>query len=62
MRRMRELTAEKPEADPTAGAGPPHRRAASDAFGGVGAFVAAPDMARTPAVDRAIKSGAEADR
>ena len=60
MRRMRELTAAKPDADAGVEATP--QRTAGSAFGGLGAFVAAPDMTRTPAVDRAVKSAAEADQ
>jgi hypothetical protein len=62
MRRMKELSGARPNvAAPAAGHSPqdgrkPDAAPDADAFGGLVAVVPAPDMARTPAVERAIQS------
>ncbi|WP_113888439.1 hypothetical protein [Roseiarcus fermentans] len=66
MRRMRELSGGAPDAPAQADGGKlPEKRqpptaADADAFGGLAAVVPAPDMARTPAVERAIHNAAGA--
>lgn len=68
MRRMRELSGAQPAADPhpiggtkTDGSHAPAAPGADD-FGGLSAFVPSPDMAITPAVDRAVRTATETAR